>query len=464
MTNSNQPVRHSFMTAAVVFAVLSFSYASGLMGQQVAHQSASILRLDLPGAVNMAVAHNHKLELTRLAVQDSQEQRRIAESHYYPLLSNDSKVLHITELQGVVIPPGALSSGTAAGPVPAQTVRIGQGASTAYTSGTGLEQPLTQLFKVHAGVKAANADLRTAKIDAMDAENSIVLEVHRLYFQYLIETANVGTAEAALQAARDAAKESSQDVLEGKALEDAGLNSRVGVLSGQRKLLIAKLAVNDIALRLDDVLGLPLGTKLELNDNILADASTLPTREEAVDLSIHTSPTVLAALESVEKAKAGVSAARDAYIPNVTALARYSYQSGVPFLEHNFGSFGASVTYDLFDGGAREAKVRGARIQLRMAQTQLDQAEDDVRIQVSGAYDKLEQLQELVQVSQLTVQTREESSRIQNQRGKVGAALASSIASAETAASAAKVELLQATFDLSLAQSDVKRILGQTLR
>ena len=427
-------------------------------------QTGSPVHLTLPAAVDMAIAHNHKLKLAALSIHDSEEQKRIAESHYYPTIQNESKIHHITELEGVVIPAGAFGSGTSAGLIPSGVVRIDQGGSTSYTSGTELDQPLTQMFKIHAGVRAAKADLNAAKINASDAQNNIALQVHQLYYGYLIQEMNRVTADDALKASTYTEEENQKGVRGGRLLQDIELGSRADVLDKQRAVLVARLNLDDLTLQLDDVLGLPIGTKLDLDADTLGEQPVLPVRSEAVAQVLERNPTVLAAQQNVEKARAGLDSARDAYIPNITATTRYSYQSGLPFLVHNFGTFGASFTYDLFDGGAREAGVRDARIKLSMAQTQLIQDQNDVRVQISAAYDKVEQIEELVKVSQLLLQTREESFRILTQRAQVDAELASGVASARATATAARLNVLTARLNLYLAQNDIKRLLGETPR
>jgi outer membrane protein TolC len=432
--------------------------------QQVSPAENAPMHLTLPAAIDLAMAHNHKLELARLSVRDQEEQKRVAQSHFYPVVRNESATLHITELQGVVLPAGSLSHGTSAGLIPDETVRIDQGAVTSYTSGTGLDQPLTQMFKIHAGVKAANADLQSAQIQANDAENSIALQVHQLYYNYLIEQLQGSAAQDAVSAAATAEEENKQALQEGKLLPDVELTSRANLLDQQRAVLESKLSLEDLTLQLDDALGLPMGTKFILDADSVGDAPAVPSRAEAIAEVLAKNPGILAAQQSVEKARAGLAAAHDAYIPNITGIARYSYQSGVPFLLHNFGTFGVSFTYDLFDGGAREADVHDAKIKLAMAQAQLAQAEDDARIQISAAYDKAEELEQVLKVASQTLEAREESVRIQSQRADVQAELASGVASARAAVTTAKVNVLEARLGLYLAQNDVVKLLGERPR
>lgn len=419
--------------------------------------------LTLPQAVAMALQHSHKLALARLSVQDSQEQKRVAQAHFYPKLSNESNVLHITQLEGVVIPAGALSHGTSAGLIPAETLRIDQGADTGYTSGTGLLQPLTQLFKIHAGVRAADADLRSAQISEQDAEHGIALEVHQLYYNYLIEETRETAAQDAVQAARVSAQEAGQAVQHGQLLTNVELGSQANLLDKEQEALVTKLQLDDLTLKLDDLLGLPLGTKLALSPSDLGAPPQLPKRADAMKTVLENSPSVLEAQQSVRKAQAGVTAARDAYIPNITGIARYSYQSGLPFFTHNFGTFGASFTYDLFDGGAREAKLHDAHIKLSMAQTQLAQVENDVSIELSSAYDQEEQLQQLVNVASMALKAHQDTLRIQQQRVRVKAALPSAEAMAESDVATAQANLLNARLSLYLAQNNIARLLGMVV-
>jgi outer membrane protein TolC len=367
--------------------------------------------------------------------------------------------LHITEIEGVRIPAGSLGE-TSTGFLPAETLTIGQGADTSYTSGTELAQPITQIFKIRAGVKAADADLNSAHIQSDDAENGVALLVHKLYYGILIEQLRGTAAKDAVDAATVVEYETKRGVDEGKLLADAELTSRTDLLDKEQAALVSRLNLDDLTLQLDDALGLTLGTRLILDPDSLGVSSSLPTRAEAIALLFNKSPAILSARQTVEKAKAGVAAARDEYIPDLTGVARSSYQSGLPFLVHNFGTFGAIFTYTLFDGGEREAKLQEARIKLTMTQTQLKQIEADVSIELSSAYDKVEQLEQLVGVTTQALEAREESFRIQSARAKVDAQLASGVASAHAALTSAHMNVLNSQLNLSLARNSIRRLLG----
>jgi len=443
---------------AVVAATLLGTTVSG--AAQAPQDERPVVRLTIKRAVEMAIQHNRQLALARLSTADSREKVSIAKSLYFPHISNDSSALYLTDLQGIVLPAGALAFSPSTGLVPSQTIRIGQGAQETFTSGTGLVQPLTQLLKVREGDKAAQADLKAAEITEDDTANSVALLVYKLYFAILVSQSQLRAGEAAMNASQSADAESQRKVAEGRALNVVSLKSHVALLDQQQSVLKTKIALEDTMLQLDDTLGLPIGTKLELDSNMADVDPQLPSRTDAL-ASIRThSPKVLEAEQTVEKAKAGLAAARAAYIPNITGTARYSYQSGVPFLLHNFGTFGGVVSFDLFDGGAREAKVREAKIQLQMAQNQLDSVESETKIAVMTAFDEVEQLNDLVDVEKQALEAKKEASRIAEERLSQNAAMPSEVAQTRAEAASQETSLLQTELALILHKDGIIQALG----
>jgi outer membrane protein TolC len=427
-------------------------------------QSGTPMPLTLSQAIDLALRQNRDLKLAHLAVVDSEHKKEIARSAYFPHIKNESMVAHITELAGVDIPAGAFGNHPDTGPIPGNSLFLDQGALTSYTSGTGLDQPFTQMFKIHASNRAAAADIDTAKIQVNSAENEVALKVRQLYYGILIAQLKQQAAAEEVAASQVKFQESTDDVARGRALDIAVLESHASLLDAKQIALTQKLQIHDLTITLDDLLGLPLTTELLLDSDASALSISIPSREECIQIARENSPEIRAAKQSVVKAKAGLSAAKDAYIPDITGLARYSYQSGVPLLVHNFGTFGFSFTYDLFDGGKRNAEIRDSRTLVSEAELNLERAEEEVTVQVEKAYDKVEQLQDLVGVAEEALQARTEAARLTDRQFEQDAALASARAEAHAKEITAKASSLEANLGLSLAQGDLKRTIGQLPR
>ncbi|MGC2403290.1 MAG: TolC family protein [Acidobacteriaceae bacterium] len=452
-------VRYLGQTAPLLFLFAMLAAAQGANAQ-----SSAPMPLTLNQAIDLALKQNRDLRLAHLAVTDSLYKKEIARAAYFPKITTDAKVTHISDLAGVEIPAGAFGSHPDTGPIPATTLFLDQGAATAYTSGTGLEQPFTQMFKIHQSNRAATADINSAKVQVTQAENDIALKVRQLYFDILIAQLKQQSAQEEVAASQVKVEEGVEDVRRGNALDVVVLENRASALSAKQQDLVQRLQIHDLVVSLNDLLGLPLNTQVALDPDTSAASISLPSREECIRTAQDRNPQVQTAKLTVEKAKAGLAAAKDAYIPDITGLARYSYQSGVPFLVHNFGTFGFSLTYDLFDGGHREAEVKDARTQLSEAELNLEKLKEEAAVQVETAYDKVEQLRDLTGVAGEALQVREEASRVTDRLFEQNAALASARAEAHAQAISARASVLESNLGLYLAQADLKRTMGELPR
>lgn len=427
-------------------------------------QNSSPLQLTLSQAIDLALKQNRDLKLAQLAVVDSQHKKEIARSTYFPQIKNDSNVLHVTELEGVEIPEGAFGNHPSTGPIPGQTLFVDQGLLTTYTSGTGLAQPFTQMFKIRESNRAATADINTAKIQVDQAENEVALKVRQLYYGILIAQLKQQAAEQEMAAGQVKLQESVDDVERGRSLEVVALESRASLLDAKQAALTQRLQIHDLTVTLDDLLGLPLTTELNLDADTSAASMSIPSREECIRIAREHSPEIRAAEQAVIKAKAGLAAAEDAYIPDITGLARYTYQSGVPFLVHNFGIFGFTLSYDLFDGGRRIAEVKDSRTLLSQAALNLTKVEEEVSVQVEKAYDQVEQLQDLVGVAEEALKVRTEAARLEDRQFEQNAALASDRDEAHAKMISATASSLEANLGFVLAQGELVRTLGELPR
>jgi outer membrane protein TolC len=435
-----------------------------MLGQSAFPQQEAPMLLTLDQAIDLALKQNHAIHLRSLSVDEMRSKKDEARSNYLPQIKASGAVLHVTELEGVRIPAGALGNFPATGPIPSTPLTIDQGSLTGYTGGVGLEQPLTQLFRIHQANIAAKQDVLVARTQLDQTQDIIALQVRQLYYNILINQQKLQTSQEQLAAAKIKGDESRSDVQRGNALEIATLQSDASILQAQQQSLTLKLQGEDLRRQLADLLGLPVRTRFDLDPATTAQNIDVPSREEAVQLALDQNQDLRAARQTLDKAKAGLAAAKDNYIPNLTALSRYSYQSGIPFLVHNFGTFGFSLSYDLFDGGRREAQVREARTQVRSAEVALDKLQSEIEVQVQAAYDRIDELKQMVDVAGQAVKVRTEAARLADRQFEQNAALRSAKSQAYADMSNATASLLEANFGLSLAQADLKRTIGQMPR
>jgi outer membrane protein TolC len=449
------------MKRQLVLLLMATAVSASLAFADEARDPAASRHITLQEAIQLAMRHNHDIRIAGYAVDEKQHAKEATKSSYFPTLRNDSGFIRVTDTQLVEINSGSL--GVAGGtPIPPVNHIVSQGGRNLTTSGTQIIQPLTSLLKIKQANDVAQAEVKVSREKANLTGNDVALAVHEVYYKILIAQAQQGATEARIRASQDLQNERMEQVKFGSSLEQDAIESRVQLLQAKQELLTTDLQLSDLKLKLNDLIGLPLTTALDLDPTVVEFQETCQ-HEECVKAAMASHPEIREARAEVEKAQAAVRLAKtDIWVPDVEAFARYSYQNNVPFLARNFGTFGIHFGYDLFDGGRKRAVLGEHEAQLSQAKENLAKLTEEVELGVETAYNKLERTQQMLTVSEDVVALRSESNRVLQQELLQGAALKSQAAMSTARDYEAKALLLQSQMDYSQARDEFIHAMGQT--
>src|SRR5271167_4208385 len=237
-------------------------------------------QMSLHEAVQLALNHNHNVRIAGYTVAEKQHAKEAAKSSYFPSIRNDSNFMHVTDTELIQIKAGSLGvvGGTS---IPSGNAIINQGGKNFTTSGTQLTQPLTTLLKIRQENDLAQAELIASRAKAQLTGNDVALAVHEVYYKLLIAQAHRGATAERVKAAEDLQRERVQQVKFGSALEQESIDSRAQLLQAQQEILTTDLQLSDLKLELNDLIGLPLTTALDLDPAVAEAQDTCP-REECV--------------------------------------------------------------------------------------------------------------------------------------------------------------------------------------
>jgi outer membrane protein TolC len=449
------------MKRRALFLLMATALSCSLTLADEKGSTAPSRRITLREAVQLALKYNHNVRIAGYAVDEKQHAKEAAKGSYFPSIRNDSSFLRLTDTQLIQIKEGSLSApgGT---PIPPVNNIINQGGLNLTISGTQITQPLTSLLKIKQANEIAEAEVKASREKAQLTGNDVALAVHEVYYKVLIAQAHRSATEARIGASQYLESERIEQVKFGSSLEHESIESRAQLLQAKQELLTTDLQLADLKLKLDDLMGLPLTTVLDL-DPVSAEPQETCPLEECVTTATASHPEILEARAEVEKAEAAVRLAKtDIWVPDVEAFGRYSYQNNVPFLARNFGTFGIHLGYDLFDGGRKRAVKSEREAQLTQAKENLARLTDEVELAIHTAYNKLERTQQMVKVSEEVVALRSESNRVLQQELLQGAALTSQAAMATAQEYDAKALLLQSQLDYSEAYDEFVHAMGRT--
>ncbi len=437
--------------AMIVVSVLIWTVAAN--GQE--------RKLSLQEAIALALNQNRAVKIASYRLQGDRQKLSGARSDYYAKITNQSSLFHVSDLQRVEIPAGALGSLPGSGILPASNVFLPQGEKTFETSGTEIAQPLTQLIKIHDASRVAAADVGISAAELHATSTDVAFGVRELFYRILTTQLQCKAAEEQILASDEDLAESTEQLKKGELLQAAQLESRAKAAAAKQTLLTAHMELSDLTTQMDDVLGLPLDTKLVLDPEVDFGVE-VPTREAALQTALNNNPEVQQASSELSKARAAHGAAMAEYIPNITGFARHSYQNGVSFFDHNFGTFGIAFNYDLFDAGKRRALVRERNEETSQAEENVERVKEEVGVQIAKVYNKLETTRSMIDVAKESLDAFEENSRLVENQFKQGTALASKVDASRAQVLDAQAGLLSARLEYLLARDALSRILGRS--
>jgi len=428
--------------------------------KQVAAIQMQPRNLTLDEAVSLATQHNSSIKIAGHKVKEMDARVKEVRASYFPSLSNDSNAVHFTEQQHIDIAEGALGVYPQAGPIPGSSVSIDQGKLNFGLSTTTLSQPITQYFKIRAGVDVNRAEAASARADMRRAENDIAFKVKEVYYGILATERRRDAVGAQIRAAEMRITETQNAVVTGVALEFKSAEVRAQIAQAVHVHGQLEDAVTDMKQELADLCGLRVDTELELAKPDGSGSDPAPDADTAVEAALAHNPEIEAAEHQLEKARAGVRAAHAEYIPDVSAFAQHIYQDGAPFLTRNNGVFGLHMTWTIFEFGKRRGQVAERSAELAQAEENLAHLRNRVRIDVDKAVRKLNRAETGVLSAKELVRATTEARRVASDESEAGTANRSVFLESDASMLSAQADLLRAEYDRSVAAADVTRLTG----
>jgi outer membrane protein TolC len=342
---------------------------------------------------------------------------------------------------------------------PIRETPITQGSSSFFINGTVLGQPLTQLLKIHEATGIARSDQKVAEADVEKTENDVTLAVHQLYYGLLVARKQKEAAEAGLKAAEESLREAGKAVVARTLLEVGITEARTAVLQNKQSLLSANIQIADLNSELNQMVGLPLDTELELSDPG-PSKGPVESRDYYLQAALSGNPEIKSAKASVVKAQGGVRAAVDEYIPDVTLFAANTYQEGASSITQNVGTFGVMMSWDIWDWGKRRAVIGEREALLSQARENLRRLNDQVTVELDKAYRKLENTKTMMAVAREALALQRERLRLISDQIKTSTTSYAKYNEAVAAVKKAESDELQARLGYELAIAELNRIAG----
>lgn len=314
-------------------------------------------------------------------------------------------------------------------------------------------------------------DLEREKRAALDVvENDTRLNVARRFWE--LAKAVRGAETVAQQVDIDEAQ-----VARAKAMLEAGVNKLSDVAQAERNVAIDRIALaqREQGVRAGKrLLNLAIGRESAIDFQLAVPDEPVPTealppRDELVETALESRPDLIRNRASLDALEKNVGVARADYFPALGLRATYGKQSRRPDrvfgdpTENYYATLGLGLTWNLYNGGATNANVQRAELDLAKLVATYDENKRVAAADVEERLDLLALALRVYQLSMDSMHSGEEAVRLARGLYNEGRGTLLEVRDAELRLTQLTLSLIEARFDLEIAREELQRAVGGEL-
>lgn len=322
--------------------------------------------------------------------------------------------------------------------------------------------PLYDFGRTSGMVRNARIQAQSVQQAANRNDQNVVYDVINAYLNGLLAREQVRVAKSAVAMAQ-------ADLDRAHAREQQGLAVASDVLSAQAQLAQAKenliRAQNAVAISqsaLNVAMGVSEAAPTQTQGKLAPVQAAVGDLASLQQQALKQRPDYHEAQLQAERAGNSVSLAKKEFLPRIDMMGSWE-QDNQTFAARGGNNWiaGATLSFNIFNGGARRAQIAESRAYERRAEAMRRQMESAVRLQVREAYLNLNAARQRVEVSQDSAAQAEESLRILQNRYDAGLATIMDVLRAETMRTSAQNNHLNAVYDYRLAFAALELATGK---
>jgi len=349
--------------------------------------SDGVFRVTLDEAQQAAAGTSNPLvRLGELQVEAAKQHRLGVEAQYFPNLSSSYLGLWFNKHPGDVL-----------------TVRTGQQVAVNIinkdenTVNLLAVQPITPLFAIHQLVKIARADENIARAKAGMPVAETAMKVEKNFFELLVAQRELTSAQT------DARKiQAKWLTASSSGVTSVSMEQEKDMISAEKAIIGPASKVKELTASLDETLGLPEGTRLELvaPDPVVENISL----KEVSDKAMAANAEVVEAEQTAIKAHAAATISKMEYAPTVAAIGGYTNQTSINLVFPRAAAYiGTMASWTIFDFGKREHGVKESKANAEAADLGVQLTKAKVASAVKSSYSELDRSRQFYQLARRMV-------------------------------------------------------------
>jgi len=443
----------------LLFAV-AMPIGSQAQQQSAAPPAAEAPLLTLDEAISLALQNNRLVKNSSLEAQKFDFKVSTARSQRLPhtqFAVLGGELLHSFDF---TIPKGSLGTYPATGPLPGTDAKVRTPAQfTTYTT-AGIDQPLTQQYKIHLAIRATELGRDVAREDVRAERQKITNQVRKAYFELVAIQVGVEATRRAVATLEEAQRVTTKHELERAVLRSDALDVETRLARSAYDLSVAENGLATEREHLNQLLGRALSTAFSVTTMPEVDSADLSLESARQDAQ-RNRPEIRQTQLKQKQSEYDRRLAKAEYIPDLSLAVRYQGISNVEMLPANVSSAGFLLTWEPFDWGRRHNAVAEKSKAVEQARNLLQETESQIAVEVGMKFRKWKETALLLKAARIGDEAAAEKFRVTSNKYKEQAALIKDLLQAQSNSSEADFQYQQALSAYWSALADLRRATGE---
>jgi outer membrane protein len=451
-------------TRRIITILLILAFALPAMAQQK-------LSLTIQQAVETGIQNSKALRTSQFKVDAADARASEMNTLRLPSLKVNGSYTRLSTVDPTVIPFPA--SGIVDDPATGHVTLIptlyqfGANLVNSYGLKATLQQPLFTGGKISGASNAADYLSDATKEDYKKDKADILYNIKAAYWNLYRANEFKRFVDENVNQIQSHAKDAENLMKQGMLTSNDLMKVRVQLSDALVRQIDATNGVKMAMYALNNTLGLPLGTEIELASTIQIGERAWDPADQLVEQALIKRPDVLGMNARVEAGSSGLTSARGGWWPQIYLIGNYNYMRPNPRIFPTVDQFDktwdvtVSVSFDIWNWWQTGYQANQAQAQLAQAQEGLSMIKDGVMLEVTQSYLGVNQAKERKTVSEQGVKQAEENYRVMDDKYKLGMTQNSELLDAEVMLLQAKLNLTQSLVDYELSMARLSKAIGE---
>ncbi len=329
-----------------------------------------------------------------------------------------------------------------------------------FSNSVGLKMNLYSGGMVEGNIEKAKLGLKVADLDVEKSKQQVKLDATKGYFTILQTRNTVKVDQESVNQMEAHLKNVEAQYNVGTVAKSDVLRSQVELANNQQVLTKAQNAYEIAISNLNNVMGLPLDTQIQVKDELVHQPYAL-SLEESINYAMSNRPEAIQADYSIKVAQESVKIAKAGKLPTVAASAGKNWaDTTFPGTDDSGWSVGLTATWTPFDSGVTNAGIKKSNSEVEKSLQTAKQTKDSIQLEVRQAYLNMVEAEKRISTSKVTVAQAEEDFKISQVRYSAGVGTNTDVIDAQVSLTQAKNNYIQAMYDFNTSKANLTKAMG----